>query len=111
MPADAKSPATDQPPVPGDNTRALVSLLLFMHLFIVFVCFAANLIPSELEMRLLRLFQPYAQLLNFDLDGTRYYLTHATARDVDHRWEVLPAGAPGGTENGWQVMRQGVRGG
>lgn len=104
------SPKSDAQVVPSDNTRAFVSLLLFIHLFIVLICLAANLIPSELEMRLLQLFQPYAQLLNFDLDGTRYYLTHATENDVDHRWEVLPVELGDGTGEGWQVLRQGLRG-
>jgi hypothetical protein len=111
MPANATSSESDPQPAPGDNTRAFVSLLLFIHLFIVLVCLAANLTPSELEMRLLHMFRPYAQLLNFDLDGTRYYLTHATENDVDHRWEVLPVESDEGTENEWQVMRRGLRGG
>lgn len=99
-------PKSDSHAVPSDNTRAVVSLLLFIHLFIILICLAANLNPSELELRILGMFQPYVQLFNFDLDGTRYYLTHATQNDVDHRWEVLP------TESGegWQVLRQGVRG-
>ena len=91
----------------SDNTRAVVSIVLFAHVFVVSVCLAANLAPSTLEQRLLQFFQPYAQLLNFDLDGTRYYLTHATVRDVDHRIEVLPAAATGDADDQWAWLARG----
>ncbi len=90
--------------LPSENTRSLISIALFAHLFVVVVCLAANLAPSMLEQRLLQFFQPYAQLLNFDLDGTRYYLTHATVRDVDNRIEVLPARAADDGEDRWMPL-------
>lgn len=101
--------APERPPL-SDHLRAGISLALFAHLSVVLVCLAANLAPSALEQRLLQVFQPYAQLLNFDLDGTRYFLTHATIRDVDHRIEVLPATAVSDEDDQWAVLRRGMRG-
>ena len=90
--------------------RAVLSILIFVHVFIVFVCLCGNLIPSLLQQRLLGLFQPYTQLLNFELDGTRFFLTHATIRDVDHRIEVLPKGAAGNTDSDWLLLSRGMHG-
>jgi hypothetical protein len=94
----------------GETSRALVSIALFAHLFVVFVCLAANLAPSVLQQRLLRLFSPYARPLNFDLDGTRYFLTHGTSRDVDHRVEVLREAGAEGDESAWQWVGSGAPG-
>ena len=95
-------------PVAGRNVRAGISLALFAHLFIVFVCLAANLAPRAGAASAAG-FQPYTQLLNFDLDGTRYYLTHATTgtwttasrscrirrNDGDDQWTSLCRGVRG----------------
>jgi hypothetical protein len=106
-----KHTVTEPLKLPSENTRALISIAIFAHLFVVVVCLAANLAPSTLEQRLMQFFQPYAELLNFDLDGTRYYLTHATIRDVDHRIEVLPAEAANDGEDQWVPLARGLRGG
>ncbi len=103
--------AADAPPVTwGESTRAIISILLFVHLFVLFTCLAANLAPSALQQRLLRAFRPYTQLLNFDPDGTRYFLTHASIRDVDHRIEVLAARDEGPADEPWQNISRGLRG-
>jgi hypothetical protein len=111
----AKRARTSRPSAPpeklvtaalGDTACAVISIFLFIHLFVLLVCFSANLTPSLLQQRLLRILGPYAELLNFDLDGTRYFLTHATIRDVDHRIEVLPEGV----EKSWQNISLGWRG-
>ncbi|MCU0961042.1 MAG: hypothetical protein MUF48_13135 [Pirellulaceae bacterium] len=94
----------------GETARALISVALFAHLFVVATCLAANLVPSLLQQKLLRFFRPYARVLNFDLDGTRYYLTHGSQRDVDHRIEVLPAGRDAGDPSSWVRLVRGLRG-
>lgn len=75
------------------EARTWVSLLLFVHLFAVFVAVAAYTRSSGFERRLLRLFEPY--LNNLYLSPThstypfaRYYLTHAAQSDVDFSCEV-----------------------
>lgn len=95
----------------GDGARAAISVLLFVHLFIVACCLASSLVPSQLEQRMMRLFRPYAQLLNFQLDGTRFDLTQASVSDVDQRIEVMVPGrqSPGGGQ--WQRLAKGVRAG
>ncbi len=104
------APDTPASASPGDTARAVISIFLFVHLFVLFVCLTANLVPSSLQQRLLRVFRPYAQLLNFDLDGTRYFLTHATIRDVDHRLEVLASGESESADESWENIARGRRG-
>jgi hypothetical protein len=70
--------------------RNVVSLLLFAHLFFVFVALGSNYARSGLTDSLLNRFAVYCRLFNFDLDFTPYHLTHGTDADVDHRIEVLP---------------------
>jgi len=75
------------------EARTWASLLLFVHLFAVFVAVTAYTRPSGLQQRLLPLFEPY--LTNLYLSPThptypfaRYYLTHAGPADVDFSCEV-----------------------
>ena len=93
-----------------DTARSVISIFLFIQLFVVFVCLSANFAPSTAQQRLLRFFQPYTQLLNFELDGTRYFLTHATIRDVDHRIEILPNSESDSSDNSWQTISRGLQG-
>ncbi len=100
----------------GEAGRAIVSVFLFIHLFVLFVCLSANLVPSELQVRLLNLFRPYTQLLNLDLDRTRLFLTHASVRDVDHRIEVIHHVPDDGVANEslepeWEPISRGMAGG
>ena len=91
--------------------RVTVSLLLFAHLFFVFVALAANVAPSRLQQRLLARFSFYTQLLNLDLNFAPLYLTHASIDDVDHRLELLPEGRNADVEGDWVVLPDvGVRG-
>jgi hypothetical protein len=83
---------------------SLASILIFAHLFCVFVALSANLSPSLLQGRLLNVFRPYLQLLNFDPDFTPFHLTHATEDDVDQRWEVLPADKAPTQAEDWLVL-------
>ncbi len=84
--------------------QSLISLVLFLHLFCVFILLSANLFPSALQWKLQRLFAPYAQLLNFDLNRTPFHLTHAALEDTDCRIEVLPVGADAKDPAQWHVL-------
>ncbi len=78
----------------SDTTRTIVSLLLFVHLFCVFVVLSANLVSSPLQRQLVAAVAIYAQLLNFDPNFTRYHLTHGAEDDDDHFVEVSLAESP-----------------
>jgi hypothetical protein len=86
-----KVQGSSQPQQTG-SLRTLISLLIVVHLFFVFVSLHANYSRSQLLGRILRRFGFYTQLLNLDPDFKPYYLTHATEADVDHRIEILPVG-------------------
>ena len=92
---------------PSEGVRTVVSLLLFIHLFCVFVALCANYEPSGLQVRFLRVVRAYTQLLNFDLNQTPYQLTHAEAIDVDHRIEVLPADSDENDPTAWRRIVSG----
>jgi hypothetical protein len=87
--------------------RTLVNFLLVVHLFFLAVCLSANYAPSRLQFTILTKFRPYTRLLNFDLNFTPYYLTHAGESDVDHRIEVLPAEADETRADAWIVLPSG----
>jgi hypothetical protein len=88
----------------GAGTQSLLSLLIFCHLFCVLVALSGSLMPSALQSRLLRLFSPYTQLLNFDLNYTPMHLTQGTLEDVDHQLEVLPAGQDENDGSAWIAL-------
>ena len=90
--------------LPESALRTVVSLVLFIHLFLVFLCLTSNLSISMVQSRLLGVFGPYTQFLNLDLNFTPYHLTHATINDVDHRIEVLPKGADENDDEQWTVL-------
>ena len=68
--------------------RSFVSLLIIVHLVVVAVVFSCNYYASDLQGRLSRFFAIYAQSLNLDPLGTKYYLTQATDIDDDQFVEV-----------------------
>lgn len=97
--------------MPGETMRSVLSLALFIHLFIVALCLSASYTPSSLQQRLGSIFRPYTELLHLRIQGEALYLTHATQLDVDHRLEVLPAGADPAVTDSWQSIARGSRGG
>ena len=102
---------------PGDNAtwnstaRSVASLVLFIHLFCLAVALTANQAPSPLQERLLFVFRPYTQLLNFDVSFIRFDLTQETADDADQRIEYLPEGKAATDTNAWMLLSDGIRGG
>jgi hypothetical protein len=67
----------------SETARGILSLLIFIHLFCVLTVVASNFRRSELLTRLVDLFSPYTQLLNFDPNFAPYYLTLGRPIDDD----------------------------
>lgn len=92
------------PPQPvivwSGEVRSLVSLLLFVHLFAVFVAVTTYTRPSGLQERLHEVFAPYLRTLHLTAfpvthPFARYHLTHALPTDVDFTCEVDFTGPSG----------------
>ncbi len=102
----------DNGPKTNEAVRSVLSLLLVIHLFCIFMAVGTVLPTAPLHRRLVYILAPYVQLLNFDVDSTPYYLTHNTNLDVDHRIELLPRGADRSVADNWAVLPDvGFRGG
>jgi hypothetical protein len=96
--------------------RSIVSFVIFVHLFCVFVALSANSIRvSELHSTLAALLGRYTQALNLEPPFSHdpnanlnevvpYFLTYAREEDVDHRLEVLPAGSDPAANENWIVL-------
>jgi len=89
--------ANHDPPLPepqwSPEARTWVSLLLFVHLFAVFVAVTTYTRPSVLEERLHDLFAPYLRNLHltafpYSYPFARYHLTHTSPSDVDFSIEI-----------------------
>jgi hypothetical protein len=99
--------ANYEPPPPqlpwSPETRTWVSLLLFAHLFALFVAVSAYTRPSLLQERLHELFEPYLRNLHLtalpvSYPFARYHLTHAGPGDVDFSIEIDVDKPDGSTE-------------
>ncbi|MDP7020509.1 MAG: hypothetical protein QGG36_32215 [Pirellulaceae bacterium] len=103
MPAKrTKSPGAPGPAGPGPTVRGVCTLALLLHFTCVAVSFTSNAARSQLQSRLLAIFSPYTGLLNIDLNFTPYHLTRASAADVDHVVEYLPADAESEEASEWR---------
>lgn len=76
--------------LPPESVRTWISLLLFIHLFMVAVAILAYPSPSTLEQRLCSTLNPYLRTLNFNLNHSAYsasrlHLTHAQDHDIDFK--------------------------
>ena len=86
-------PADDSGSPPSDAARSVVSVLLVIHLLIVFVALSSYVSPSSLQSRLLSLFSLYAEPLNLNLSSggrsdARFYLTRTTTQDFPVELEI-----------------------
>ncbi len=81
---------------PDANVRSIVSLLLFVHVFCLFVALTGNYYISPLQIRLLNTLAPYIQL--FKIKPTApYHLTDGSELSDDHFLEIeVTAGAQQG---------------
>jgi len=94
-----------QPPEPqwSPEARTWASLLLFAHLFAVFVAVTTYTRPSLLQQQLHGLFAPYLRNLHLtaypvSYPFARYHLTHAASSDVDFVVEVDVQKSDGSTQ-------------
>jgi hypothetical protein len=76
--------------LPPESIRTWISLLLFIHLFMVVVAILAYPSPSTLEQRLCSTLAPYLRTFNFNLNHGEYntsklHLTHAQDHDIDFK--------------------------
>lgn len=102
------------PGVPPSSVRTVVSVVLFAHLFVVFVALYGGLSPGRdgdrnLKERLREVVAPYSQPLNIDTTA-RFHLTHASGDDVDCRIEYLPKDGDANDATDWVVLEAGIRG-
>jgi hypothetical protein len=103
----ARQNSTEPSTEPGSHPiYGVLSLLIFIHLFCIFISLTSNVSASLLQAQLLRVLHPYVQLMNFDLNFKPYHLTHATGMDVDHRIEVLPEGLDAEQQENWILLPQ-----
>lgn len=110
-------------PEPSELFRSIVSLVVIIHFFCVFVgmtCVAEPLSPFQARLRYV--LWPYTQLLGFDLDNEPYYLTGyadpgAEVDDffdphTDFRVEVLPPEKDAADDSAWVSLSDtGLKGG
>ncbi len=87
-----------------DTARSVITLLLILHLFCIFIALSASVLASPLQLRILAVLRPYVRTLNFEIPYAQYHLTHATPLDVDHRIELLPQGASADNPDNWYVL-------
>lgn len=78
----------------GETSRTVISFLLFVHCFCVFVVLSSNYVQSPIQQRAVALVAPYTRLLNFDPNFTRFHLTHAAEEHDDHVIEVTLPDSP-----------------
>lgn len=83
--ADASSTAG----MPEEWVRAVLSIVIFIHLFCVAIAVAANYGRSALEANLLRILAPYSETFFLDLAFTQYQLTDGFP-DHDDFLEIQP---------------------
>ncbi len=112
MPSSDSDATHDSSEGPSPGVASALSLFVLLHFFVVFVALSANTNPSPLQSRLMRVFAPYTQTFNFDLNFTPYQLTQATDQDVDHRIEYTTASETEREDSeAWQNITRGWRGG
>jgi hypothetical protein len=69
---------------PNPTLRSILSLLIFIHFFCVFVVLSSTFRRSALQSRLVSIFGPYTQVLAFDPGFfTPYYYTQGQTSDDD----------------------------
>jgi hypothetical protein len=91
------SPRDESPPeqegYPGWTARTIVSLVLFIHLFCLFVALASNYYLSPLQIALVNAVGPYVQLVKLKPTAP-YHLTDSTEMSDDHFIEVEVVAGP-----------------
>ncbi|MDA0658189.1 MAG: hypothetical protein O2931_09055 [Planctomycetota bacterium] len=69
----------------SDALKSVASAVLAIHFICVLVVCTANVSPSQLQARLVKVLAPYTRVLNWDPNFTRFQWTHAVPEHDDHR--------------------------
>lgn len=86
----------------AESFRPWVSLAITIHFFAIVVSLAANLSPSELERRILKVLTPYTVALHQNYQGVPMEMTRGTEIDQACEFEIRRAGPPG---EPWQTVQ------
>ena len=79
-------------PVSAQAGRPLTSVLIFIHLFCVFVVLFGNQLRSDVQDRVMKTLAPYTQTFYFDPPFVAgFHLTHALEFEDDHYFELETA--------------------
>lgn len=80
----------------ADSLQPWVSLAITIHFFAIIISLAANLSPSELEHRLLKVLTPYTVALHQDYPSVPLEMTRGMEIDFPCHFEVRHPGAEAG---------------
>lgn len=69
----------------SDALKSVASAVLTIHFICVVIVCTANVSPSQLQARLVKILAPYTRGLNWDPNFTRFQWTHAVPEHDDHR--------------------------
>jgi hypothetical protein len=72
----------------ADSARPWLSLWITIHFFAICICLAANISPSEMERRVVKIMAPYAVGLHQDYGGVPLEMTRGGEIDFQHVFEV-----------------------
>ena len=87
---------------PTPRTMTLLSLFLVFHLLAISLSFFSVVDPSETQVRLLSLVQPYLRATRFGVDDRPIYLTHADRSEQPMRLQVAKTFKP--SEQDWRTI-------
>jgi hypothetical protein len=90
LPNDDPSPETEGP---NATVRSIASLVLFIHLFCLFIALTSNYYLSPLQIALVNAIGPYIQLIKLKPTAP-YHLTDASELSDDHFLEVEVVAGP-----------------
>lgn len=86
----------------ADSLRSWVSVAITIHFFAIIISLAANISPSKLEQRLLKVLAPYTASLHQNYAGVPLEMTRGTEIDYPCEFEIHRAGA---ASDQWQTVR------
>ncbi|MGN6547274.1 MAG: hypothetical protein ACTHK7_19635 [Aureliella sp.] len=86
----------------ADSLRSWVSVAITIHFFAIIISLAANISPSQLEQRLLKVLAPYTGSLHQNYAGVPLEMTRGTEIDYPCEFEIHRAGA---ASDQWQTVR------
>jgi len=103
--SNSSSPTPAESEVASPGTRSVISLVLFVYLFGLWVVVSSSLgggYSSLLHEKLLNLFQLYTEPLNLEVRASPYSLYSGTPADYEHFFRV-EVSSPNGETNTYEV--------